>query len=55
MELNFFNKKKTTSELTPKGVVKVTYPFDGYESLSLGERYKVIGQGMLQNKIILKK
>lgn len=34
---------------------KVVYPFQGYENLSLGERYKVIGQGMLENKVFMQK
>ena len=54
--LAFFPKKEkqTNSDLIPKGV-KIVYPFEGYENLSLGERYKVIGEGMIENKLNLKK
>ncbi len=48
-------KEQSNSDITPKGTIKVTYPFEGYENLSLGERYKVIGQGMLENKVFMKK
>lgn len=56
--LNAFvsNKKENEySDLTPKGIVKTTYPFEGYEKLSLGERYKVIGESMIKNKVNLQK
>lgn len=53
----FFPKKEkqSNSDVTPRGVKKITYPFNGYETLSLGERYKVIGECMLENKLNLKK
>jgi hypothetical protein len=53
--LSVFSKKETTSETNPNCNFRVVYPFEGYENLSLGERYKVIGQGMIENKIIIKK
>lgn len=55
--LAFFPKKEkqSNSDITPKGASKVVYPFEGYENLSLGERYKVIGECMLENKLNLKK
>ncbi len=54
--LSIFRKKEqSNSDLIPKGATKVTYPFEGYQNLSLGERYKVIGQGMLENKVFMKK
>lgn len=53
--LAFFPKKeKPSTDLIPKGV-KIVYPFEGYENLSLGERYKVIGDGMIENKMNMKK
>lgn len=51
----FIKKQQSNSDITPKPVTKVTYPFEGYENLSLGERYKVIGQGMLENKVFMRK
>jgi hypothetical protein len=51
----FIKKQESNSEITPKPVTNVTYPFEGYENLSLGERYKVIGQGMLENKVFMRK
>ena len=54
--LSIFRKKEqSNSDLIPKGTAKVIYPFEGYQNLSLGERYKVIGQGMLENKVFMKK
>ena len=53
--LSVFSKKETTCEINPNCNFRVVYPFEGYENLSLGERYKVIGQGMIENKIIIKK
>jgi|694.fasta_scaffold152184_1 hypothetical protein len=53
---SFFIKKQTEdSEIIPKRATRVVYPFEGYEKLSLGERYKVIAQGMIENKVIMKK
>jgi hypothetical protein len=54
--LSMFSKKQqSNSDITQKLATKVTYPFEGYENLSLGERYKVIRQGMLENKVFMKK
>jgi hypothetical protein len=55
---NIIGTKKQSSlksDLIPKGVARVTYPFEGYEKLSLGERYKVIGETMIKNKVNLQK
>lgn len=53
---SFFNKKQTEdSDITPKGATRVVYPFKGYEKLSIGERYKVIGEGIIENKLNMKK
>lgn len=53
----FVSNKKVNeySDITPKGIAKITYPFEGYEHLSLGDRYKVIGETMIKNKVNLKK
>ena len=53
--LSVFSKKEITCEIIPKGATRVVYPFEGYENLSLGERFEVIGQGMVENKVIMKK
>lgn len=54
--LNLFSKKKQSNlKIKPMKTTKVVYPFQGYENLSLGERYKVIGQGMLENKVFMQK
>ena len=53
---NIFKKKEEkSSDLVPKGATRVTYPFSGYEDLSLSERYKVIGEAMLENRMVMKK
>jgi len=43
----FKKKEEKSSDLVPKGITRVTYPFNGYEDLSLRERYKVIGNAIL--------
>ena len=51
----FFPKKeKPSTDLIPKGV-KIVYPFDGYEQLNLRERFKVIGENIMENKMVMKK
>lgn len=51
----FKKKEEKSSDLVPKGITRVTYPFNGYEDLSLRERYKVIGNAILENKMVMKK
>jgi hypothetical protein len=53
--LSVFSKKEITCETNPRCNFRVVYPFEGYENLSLGERFDVIGQGMIENKVIMKK
>jgi|LakMenE01Jun11ns_1017448.scaffolds.fasta_scaffold9425791_1 hypothetical protein len=54
---SFFTKKEKQSNLEPTTIktIKVVYPFEGYEKLTLNERFKVIGDCVIENKMVLKK
>jgi len=47
-------KKETICTIKPLGY-KTTYPSENYNTLTLAEKFDVIGENLLHNKIILRK
>ena len=53
MQMNFI-EKETICTIKPLGY-KTTYPSENYNTLTLAEKFDVIGENLLHNKIILRK